>query len=46
MAFKGAYESQWHLLLTGSVISILPLLILYIGAQRYIIEGIATTGLK
>ncbi len=46
MAFKGAYESQWHLLLTGSVISILPLLILYIFAQRFIIEGIATTGLK
>jgi multiple sugar transport system permease protein len=46
MAFKGAYESQWHLLLTGSVISILPLLVLYIFAQRFIIEGIATTGLK
>ena len=46
MAFKGAYESQWHLLLTGSVISILPLLILYIAAQRFIVEGIATTGLK
>jgi len=46
MAFKGMYESQWHLLLTGSVISIVPLLVLYIFAQRYIIEGIATTGLK
>ncbi len=46
MAFKGAYESQWHLLLTGSVISIVPLLVLYIFAQRFIIEGIATTGLK
>jgi multiple sugar transport system permease protein len=46
MAFKGAYESQWNLLLTGSVISIVPLLILYIAAQRYIVEGIATTGLK
>ena len=46
MAFKGAYESQWNLLLTGSVISILPLLILYIAAERFIVEGIATTGLK
>ena len=46
MAFKGMYESQWHLLLTGSVISIVPLLVLYIFAQRFIIEGIATTGLK
>jgi multiple sugar transport system permease protein len=46
MAFKGAYESRWNLLLTGSVISIVPLLILYIAAQRFIVEGIATTGLK
>lgn len=46
MAFRGAYEAQWHLLLTGSVISILPLLVLYIFAQRFIVEGITTTGLK
>jgi len=46
MAFKGAYESRWNLLLTGSVISIVPLLVLYIAAQRFIVEGIATTGLK
>ncbi len=45
-SFQGAYESQWNLLLAGSVVSIAPLVILYIFAQRYIVEGIATTGLK
>ncbi len=44
--FQGGYEAQWNLLLAGSVIAIVPLIIVYIFAQRYIVEGIATTGLK
>ncbi len=44
--FQGAYEAQWNLLLSGSVVAIVPLVIVYIFAQRYIVEGIATTGLK
>lgn len=45
-AFQGEYSSQWDLLLAGSVVTILPLVLIYIFAQRYIVEGIATTGLK
>ncbi len=45
-AFQGEYSAQWDLLLAGSVVTILPLVIVYIFAQRYIVEGIATTGLK
>ena len=45
-SFQGTYESQWNLLLAGSVVSIAPLVIIYIFAQRYIVEGISTTGLK
>ena len=45
-SFQGEYEAQWNLLLAGSVIAVLPLVIVYIFAQRYIVEGIATTGLK
>ncbi len=44
--FQNEFGAQWNLLLAGAVISILPLLIVYIFAQRYIVEGIATTGLK
>lgn len=44
--FQGAYESQWGLLLSASVISIIPLILIYIFAQRWVVEGIATTGLK
>lgn len=45
-SFQNEYSSQWDLLLAGSVVTIVPLVIIYIFAQRYIIEGIATTGLK
>jgi multiple sugar transport system permease protein len=44
--FQSQYTSQWDLLLAGSVVTILPLIIVYIFAQRYIVEGISTTGLK
>lgn len=45
-SFQNEYGAQWNLLLAGAVISILPLLVVYILAQRYIVQGIATTGLK
>jgi multiple sugar transport system permease protein len=44
--FQTQYGSQWEQLLSGSVVTIVPLVILYIFMQRYIVEGIATTGLK
>ncbi len=44
--FQNEFGAQWNLLLAGSVVSIIPLLIVYIFAQRYIVQGIATTGLK
>lgn len=45
-AFQSEYANQWDLLLAGSVVTIIPLIIVYIFMQRYIIEGIATTGLR
>jgi multiple sugar transport system permease protein len=44
--FQNEYGAQWNLLLAGAVISVLPLLIIYIVAQRNVVEGIATTGIK
>jgi multiple sugar transport system permease protein len=44
--FRGQYATQWTLVMAGSVIAVLPLLIVYILAQRHIIKGIAMTGLK
>jgi len=44
--FRGQYATQWTLVMAGSVIAVLPLLLVYILLQRHIIKGIAMTGLK
>jgi len=44
--FKSQYTAKWNLLLTGGVLSIIPLLVLYIFLQRFIIEGVSNTGTK
>ena len=45
-AFRGVYQNQWDLIMAGSVIAILPILIVYAFGQRYFVRGISTTGLK
>jgi multiple sugar transport system permease protein len=45
-AFQSKYQNQWDLTMAGSVIAILPILILFIAGARYFTRGIATTGLK
>jgi multiple sugar transport system permease protein len=44
--FKSDYEMQWSLWMAASVIFTIPMVVLFFLAQRYFIEGIATTGLK
>ncbi len=44
--FSTESGSDWHLIMTGATLSVVPLLIIVIFFQRYIIEGIALTGLK
>lgn len=44
--FRGLYNTQWGYLMAASVVVLLPCLVLYFVAQRFIVEGIALTGLK
>lgn len=37
---------ETHLLMAGSVISLLPVLVMYFATQKHFTQGIATTGLK
>ena len=37
---------QWNKVMAMSFLSILPLIILFFAAQKYFVEGIATSGLK
>lgn len=43
---QGQFTTQWNIVMAGSVVSILPIAIVYLFAQRYIIAGFATSGLK
>jgi len=42
----GEYGNYWHYLMAGTVLAILPCLVLFCAFQRYFVEGIATSGLK
>lgn len=43
---QGQYTTAWDIVMAGSVVSILPMLALYIFAQKYIIQGVASSGIK
>jgi multiple sugar transport system permease protein len=45
-SFVGQYNTEYALIMTGAVLSVLPVAIIFALGQRYFIEGIATTGIK
>jgi multiple sugar transport system permease protein len=44
--FSGQYVIQHGVLMAGAAISLLPLAVAFVLAQRYFVRGIATTGIK
>ena len=45
-SFKTQYSTDWHLLMAGSVMVMLPIVIIFIFTQRYFVESIKLTGVK
>lgn len=45
-SFSGGYAAQWALLMAGSVLALIPTILIFFFAQKYFIEGITMTGLK
>jgi len=43
---QGQHLTQWNLVMAGAVISIIPILIVYLFAQKAFVRGIALSGLK
>ena len=43
---QGEYSTQWNLLMAGTVVSVLPILVLYAFAQKYFVQGVVLSGLK
>lgn len=44
--FIGQYSSDYGLIMAGSVLSLIPVLIVFLILQKYFVEGVASTGLK
>ncbi|MEV4823288.1 carbohydrate ABC transporter permease [Micromonospora sp. NPDC049274] len=44
--FVSQYNAEYALIMTGSVLSVLPVAVIFLLGQRHFIEGIASTGLK
>lgn len=45
-AFQGDLNVQWHYILAMTVLTVLPITVVFAFLQRYITTGIATTGMK
>ncbi|MEV0269248.1 carbohydrate ABC transporter permease [Hamadaea sp. NPDC050747] len=45
-SFVGQFDADYAMMMTGSVLSVLPILLIFLVGQRYFIQGIATSGMK
>ena len=44
--FQGQYVGRWPVLMAGALVSVIPMILLFIVAQRQFVRGIAMTGIK
>jgi multiple sugar transport system permease protein len=44
--FQGEASTSWHLLMAASLLTMLPVLVLFFFTQRYFMQGIVFTGVK
>jgi multiple sugar transport system permease protein len=44
--FRNANATQWGPIMAGSTLAVLPIIVVYLVAQRYFVEGIQLTGLS
>ncbi len=44
--FQGAHSTQWTLLMAGNMMSLIPMLLVFVLAQRYFVRSVAATGLS
>ena len=45
-SFIAEYAANWQFMLAGSVLALIPTIIIFLFCQRYLVEGIAHTGIK
>jgi multiple sugar transport system permease protein len=45
-SFQGAHQTNWTLLMAGNVMALAPMLLVFIFAQRWFVQSLASTGVK
>ena len=45
-AFAGAYVKQWNLIMTAALMAMVPIVVLFLFAQKYIIKGMVDGAIK
>jgi multiple sugar transport system permease protein len=45
-SFQGEHGPEWHLVMAASLVTMLPVLLVFFFGQRYFIQGIVFTGVK
>lgn len=43
---QGQFTTQWDVVMAGSIVSIIPMLLIYLLAQRHVVQGVASSGIK
>ena len=43
---QGRYTTAWNLVMAGATVSVIPILIVFIAAQKHVVRGIAFTGVR
>ena len=45
---QGIYpgQTQWNLIMAGTVITVAPMVLIFLLAQRWVVEGVASSGIK
>lgn len=43
--YMSSHELGWQIMMAAATLAVLPMIILYFIAQRYIVQGIVTSGL-
>ena len=44
--FITQYSSEYNLIMAASVVSLIPVLIVFLSLQKYFVQGVASSGLK
>jgi multiple sugar transport system permease protein len=43
---QGRYSTAWNLVMAGATISVIPIVVVYLVAQRHVVKGVALSGVK